>query len=189
MKERNASIELYRVALMLGITILHAAYVSSGTSHWLNTGLQWCVDGFVFITGYFGCRFDRKKVVRLYATAFWCGLVVVAGWCLFSHMEICDQHWLESIGFGDIPKWGAVGFVREWVRSLRDPWFLNAYVLMLCLVPIVNCALDCAFSRGGADLASLFHSLSRYSDGALPWNCQFCIGGFRVPMVSGRIRP
>lgn len=139
--KRDPSIELYRVFLMLGICVLHAAYASMETFHWLDTGLAWCVDGFVFITGYFGCRFDWRKIVRLNLTALWCGLIVATGWWLFARSSICSKVWLQNVGFADIPNWGFGEFAHE-VAGSMNAWFLTAYVLMLCLVPIVNLAFD-----------------------------------------------
>lgn len=145
--KRNPSIELYRIFLMLGICTLHAVYATLGSFHWLDTGLAWCVDGFVFITGYFGCRFDWRKVIRLELTALWCGLIIATGWWLFARSSICSAAWLQRVGFSDIPNWGFCGYAYA-VRGALNAWFLTAYVLMLCLVPLVNLALDAALDGG-----------------------------------------
>lgn len=153
LQKRDPAIELYRIFLMLGICVLHAAYATVGSFHWLNTGFAWCVDGFVLITGYFGCRFNFRKVLALYLTALWCGVIVVSGWWCFAKSDICSKAWLQSVGFMDIPNWSCRDVVFEVAKCL-NLWFLTSYVLMLCLVPLVNTTLD-AIWRGDVNIKVL----------------------------------
>lgn len=141
---RNSAIELYRILLMFGIVILHAAYISKGAGsfHWLNTGLSWCVDGFVFITGYFGCRFSWQKIVRLYGTAIWCGLVIVLLWFLIAKYGCLRVEVMEEIGIAEAAGWTLFDFLKAVINHINGSWFLHAYVLMMCMVPFVNLVID-----------------------------------------------
>ncbi len=141
---RNSAIELYRILLMLGIVILHVAYVSKGAGpfHWLNTGMAWCVDGFVFITGYFGCRFSLQKIVRLYGTAIWCGLVIVLLWFLIAKYGCLSGEVMEEIGIAESAGWTLFDFLKAVINHINGSWFLHAYVLMMCMVPLVNLVID-----------------------------------------------
>ena len=141
---RNSAIELYRILLMFGIVILHAAYISKGAGsfHWLNTGMSWCVDGFVFITGYFGCRFSWQKIVRLYGTAIWCGLVIVSLWFLIAKYGCLRVEVMEEIGIAEAAGWTLFDFLKAVINHINGSWFLHAYVLMMCMVPLVNLVID-----------------------------------------------
>ena len=55
---RNPGIELYHCLLMLGICVLQVIGYYGSSWHWLSSAFLWCVPGFVFITGFLGCRFD-----------------------------------------------------------------------------------------------------------------------------------
>ena len=125
MKKRDANIELFRVILMFGIVVLHAAYVSIGPFYWLNSGLMWCVDGFVLITGFYGLKFSFLKLVRLYVWAAVCSILV----------ELMALAILgEFISFA--------GVLRGSWRHLCSSWFLHAYALMMCLSPIGNVVFE-----------------------------------------------
>ena len=77
MKKRNASIELYRCILMFGICLIHAIGYYGAEWHWLSSAFMWCVPGFVFITGYYGCQFSFGRVARIYGVALWCLLLSI----------------------------------------------------------------------------------------------------------------
>lgn len=73
---RNASIELLRLLLMLGICALHASCQGKFSTRGFPTNiLQVCVPCFVFISGYYGIRFSWKKVVNLYFIAMMATLI------------------------------------------------------------------------------------------------------------------
>ena len=109
---RNPAIELYRCVLMLGICVLHAAITPGVSRAWLINLLCFCVDGFVFITGYYGCKFKLSKVMRLLG---------VDAICAF----IC-----------------AKGDVRHAINVYCGYWFLHAYVLMMVFAPLVDAILE-----------------------------------------------
>ena len=121
--KRNASIELYRILLMYGIVTLHVPYVLGPAFCWENIGLAWCVDGFVFITGWFGIRFSVRKLALLYGTALVSAFMIEGLAIAFGH------------GLGDNVFDGVV-------RHIKGMWFLHAYAVMMCLAPLVNAVLQ-----------------------------------------------
>lgn len=110
--ERNTSIELYRCVLMFGICVLHSAITPGYGRVWLINLLCFCVDGFAFITGYYGCRFKPSKVIRLFLIGAFCALVC------------------------------AKGDFDELVRIFGDYWFLHAYILMMVFAPLIDLTLE-----------------------------------------------
>lgn len=125
---RNPAIELYRVLLMFGIVTLHVAYIWGPAFRWENTGLAWCVDGFVFITGWFGVRFSVGKLLSLYGTAFASALMIECLACAFGYG-------LDS------------NIVMGAMKHIKGLWFLHAYAFMLFLTPIVDCVLEISNGR------------------------------------------
>lgn len=122
--KRDANIELYRCLLTFGIVILHTIGLYSKAWHWLSSMFVWCVPGFVFITGWFGCRFKLSKVLFLYGVALYCFPV--------------------SNGIGILCGGGRVGLI-DWLKLswelFRDHWFIHAYVGLMMLAPIIEAAL------------------------------------------------
>lgn len=121
--KRNASIELYRILLMYGIVVLHVGGILGPAFCWEKTGLCWCVDGFVFITGWFGVRFSVRKLALLYGTALVSSFMVE---CL----AIAFGHGLGANVFAGV------------VLHMKGMWFLHAYAVMLCLSPLVNAVVQ-----------------------------------------------
>ena len=110
--KRNPAIELYRCVLMFGICMLHAAITPGCGRVWLINLLCSCVDGFVFITGFYGCRFKPSKVLKLLLTGMFCAMVC------------------------------AKGDIKETVLIFGGYWFLHAYVLMMVFAPLVDGMLE-----------------------------------------------
>ena len=114
--ERNVGLELMRLVMMFGIVVMHAAvqcaYPQAGL-HW--TLLDWCVCGFVFMSGYFGVRFNVRKCLNLVALGIWCAIVsnMVAGKSVLNSLK------------------GVCGY-----------WFLWSYLLLMMFVPIIDASLD-----------------------------------------------
>lgn len=112
---RNLGVEVYRCLLMLGIVVIHASGQAAFRQIWGTEFFDWCVCGFVFISGYFGIKFRPSKVLSLIGIGIWCSFVV---W-------VCsDAGWVSILT-------GANGF-----------WFLWAYILLMLFAPLVNAALD-----------------------------------------------
>lgn len=122
MKTRNPSIEFFRVLMVLGICWLHAITtclrVPSPLSR-VNYFLYPCVVGFVFITGWFGVSFSLKRLMRLYGTAVYCGILAWGvNWLVNSNTT------LEPIK-----------------AVVTENWFLKGYVVVILCSPIVNLAV------------------------------------------------
>lgn len=124
--KRDTSVELYRATLMLGICFIHCVTYSGLDRHmWAGYLLRSCVDGFVFITGYFGMRFKLSKLMGLFSISILCGdlifclAVVTRGNVVFG-VEACKLlHWY-----------------------CLEPWFVVAYAFLMFMAPIVNFIVD-----------------------------------------------
>lgn len=119
---RMPALDALRILLMFGICMIHATGQGPYATFFPHNVLCACVLGFILISGYFGMKFRISKVIRLYSLAVgYCFLVPVIGGRLGS-------------GFlGEVVKtWGA-----EWRY-----WFLHAYVLVMCVAPLVNPFFD-----------------------------------------------
>ena len=134
---------MFRVALMFGICLIHvmqgleaAAFVGHPARRWLLNLVLPCVNGFAFITGYYGIHFRPSKVIRLYAQAFFCGAVAVLIGVLG--------------GFSS----GSI------LATVKQSWFLNAYCLLLFVAPMVNVALERLSGRQLAGVLAPFFILT-----------------------------
>ena len=118
---RNPAIELYRVLLMFGIVLQHAAGKGSERSPLLCFLCCFCVPGFVFISGYFGIKFSWRKLVSLYATAAFCALVGAV---------------VQSFRVAD----GCLA--TNWLLYMKWFWFLHAYAILMMFAPMLNLAVN-----------------------------------------------
>ena len=123
---RQTAPEVYRVALMFGICLLHSITFSAGDrSLWPWRLLHSCVDGFAFLSGWYGLTFRPSKFIRLYALALFCGgLIFYLGWLTDAYPLALDLATLKLIR-----------------GLLVGPWFLNAYALLMLLAPLVDAVL------------------------------------------------
>lgn len=122
MKERNSSSELYRCFCMFGIVALHCAMVTLGTFTWEVNVFKSCVDGFAFISGYYGIRsFKAKKVLNLYFMAVCC--------IALAELVMAGGH-VTSMSLGRM------------YYCLGKLWFLHAYVILMILAPLINFAAE-----------------------------------------------
>lgn len=138
--KRDVNIELYRCFLTLGIVILHVIGLYGKEWHWLSSAFVWCVPGFVFITGWFGCRFSFRKVAALYGVGLYCFLISNGIGILLGN----DSQ--RMVGFlkdtGDV---FACGKILGWLKLswfiFLDHWFIHSYIGMIMLAPIVDAAI------------------------------------------------
>lgn len=123
--KRQSDIELYRCALTLGIVFLHTVGFYGQEWHWLSSMFVWCVPGFIFITGYFGCRFGISKIIKLYGVCLWCFPVsmLVGKYC------------------GNVEMPFGMALLKEAWNAFLDNWFVHAYVGLMMLAPIINAVL------------------------------------------------
>lgn len=136
MTKRQTFPDIFRFFLMFGICVLHC--ITHGDNSLvggpITTGLQRmlhsCVNGFVLITGFFGTQFRPSKVIKLYACSFFCGVLSLSlGFVLFS------QSW--------VPEGASLKGWLSWIEHhFFGQWFLNAYVWLLFVTPLVNAAVD-----------------------------------------------
>ena len=120
--ERNYGVELFRVLLVWGICFLHSVSQGIYTMGWLVNSLLFCVDGFVFITGYYGTSFKWSKILKLYGTSIYAGIIVgLVALC-------CD--YIEGNDW--------VVLFKTIKKSALDLWFFNAYIIVLCFAPIIE---------------------------------------------------
>lgn len=118
MKTREASSEAYRIALMLGICVLHAMSFGSNRCVFAENALMPCVVGFAFISGWFSIRWSVGKVVRLL------GIGLYATLCNAAVFGCVTGDWREV--------------VKLFLPTFYSHWFLYAYLFMMCLAPLVN---------------------------------------------------
>ena len=123
---RDVRIELYRIFLMFGISLLHAASFGFRAFHPVALSLAFCVDGFVFITGWFGTKCSLRKIVSLEFTGLYCAVL--------SCLLLCTSD--------------------GGVEAFRSFWFLHSYVLMLCFVGVVNFIMK--YEQDDKKLAMMF---------------------------------
>lgn len=129
---REVSIDVYRVALMYGICVLHAITFGNVNCAWVSNVLCSCVVGFVLISGWFGIRFSVWKVLKLYGIGFYAAFVYsVLSWCLG---DVTDVMGMLQVGLG---------------QFLNGFWFLHAYVVLMMFAPLINAGLKYV-NRGGA---------------------------------------
>ena len=126
MAKRNQSVEVYRCCLMFGICLLHAVGFSGYEHKWLANVLCPCVNAFVFISGWYGCRFNLKKVLRLLGVGLFCAV----------SMTLC----LEFSGFAD-RSYG--DWIHQFFRMYKNYWFLHAYIVLLFVAPVINPLFEC----------------------------------------------
>ena len=122
---RNAKLDCYRVCLMFGICLLHSITQGGNNVVWAANLLDWCVPGFVFLSGWLGIRFSCLKLIKLYGISFYCAVCYI----LFDTLA---SGWSEEIHIVDIG-------VRCYHIAMGQ-WFLNAYAALMCFAPLLNLA-------------------------------------------------
>lgn len=159
MIKRDIGIELYRCLLMVGIVALHtfqcAGYGFSSFCRWI----EFCVDGFVFISGWYGVQFGWKKVAKLFSLALFYSAI-------YSLLT---------------PYSGGLGVI---IKAAGNYWFVNAYVMLMCFAPIVN---ECMERLRGEDVGRVLAVVAPLLVAVFCWS--FCCGvpGVRewIPYAHG----
>lgn len=122
-QKRDSSAELYRIALTFGICFLHSITNGGYNTPWFSNIFLSCVNGFAFITGYYGVPFKPSKVIRLFATSIFIGLIVYGAGC-----------WA-----GLYPLPALTVEVIKLLRSiLLESWFITAYAVLLLVAPMID---------------------------------------------------
>lgn len=123
-KDRDVGIDLMRSLMMFGICVLHTAHLGVPFAVLSANSIFWAlfvcsVDGFVFISGYYGIKFRPSKIISLYGIGVFCALINLVG--LIAHGQ--------SIG---------CAAYNVFERLFRGTWFLHAYVVLMCFAPALN---------------------------------------------------
>ncbi len=121
---RDANIEFYRTILMFGICLLHSVYHSGNELPWVSNALRWCVDGFVFISGWYGIRFSPSKVLRFLGVTFFSSVLALMMGIALGTWNMRDD-----------------GFVLKAYSMIIGHWFVSAYLILLFVAPMLNAAL------------------------------------------------
>lgn len=146
-KTTNQGIEFLRLVLMFMIVLEHILGHGAGVLSYINTYThtnnptlgQWllyipcvmAVDCFVFISGYFGINYERRKILRLAIQALSTTAFLLLGILI---LKICGFDY-QDFGFRDlISMFLPIGF-NYW-------WFLSLYIILLVLSPFFNKYLE-----------------------------------------------
>ena len=110
------------------ICMIHAVgYVDERWCHWLANVSFVGVLGFVLISGFYGIRFSLLKVIKLEGVAVGCAMTVIAA------AAVSDAVGLSAA----LPPFG-LAWGREALALFKGYWFVHAYVVMMCLAPLVE---------------------------------------------------
>lgn len=121
--DRNPTIEVLRVFLMFGICLCHSVGAGGYMCAPIRNVCMMCTVGFIFITGWFGVRLTIGRVCKLFGIAiFALGVVILE-----------DVLWHGKITINPLVR------MRQW-------WFLNSYLMLLFLSPILNTIVSCLVS-------------------------------------------
>ena len=129
--QRNSSIEILRVFFMILILVIHVYYHGSGqgfelvyslgkrlTTAWnlslFNVGMLG-VTGFMFISGYFGIRTNRKSLSRILGFPFFYALILGI---IFKHCSLRDIFYL--------------------LFAFNGWWFVSCYLFIMLLAPFIE---------------------------------------------------
>lgn len=115
MTMRDPSVEAWRIICMLTVVISHVLVANhmQGFNY-----LQWHVPGFLWITGYYGMRFNWKKVFLLVLSTYMC-------------------YWMT------IPFRGYAATSDYFVKLMlpHGGWFLPFYIMLMFLSPLFEAAI------------------------------------------------
>jgi surface polysaccharide O-acyltransferase-like enzyme len=100
---------------MFGIVIQHVVGQSAYIRHGADFLTNWCVCGFVFVSGYFGIKFKPSKFISLVALGVFCAVV-------------------SNMAYGKPPLVA--------VKAIRYYWYLWAYLFLMLLAPLINSAFE-----------------------------------------------
>lgn len=139
--KRNSTVEMLRFLFIFGILLNHT--YGFGTSPYpdqvfaLGSSLTTCyhlavncighvgVTGFVFISGYYGIRVNRRKLLRLVLTTLF--YVMLIDLLFRDHLQ------LEQ--------------VRGWMHAFDFNWFVGCYIVLCLLAPLIESGIQHASQR------------------------------------------
>lgn len=147
MKERDSNIELLRILATLFILILHCngwlLQDYGGVDGWLSAGrgvamsriviqniTMLGVDLFILISGFYGMRPKLKSIVNLFT--------------LLLYFYVGCYLWDCASGY-DVFTWPH--FAKSMLAFSRANWFINSYLFLMLLVPLINAFVDASDTR------------------------------------------
>lgn len=119
---------------MFGLVLLHVIDQGGARvgAYYIWSLLRPCLVGFVFISGYYGIKFSYAKVIRFILVAIWCALV---------------SSLIAMVMTGDF---GSI------FASLKGYWFVWSYLVLMCLAPLINRALESNWGMGAPIVVVVF---------------------------------
>lgn len=134
-KERQLNIELIRIISMLLICLWHVnshflplipSEINrvSGSLNYINLFITFHVDLFILITGYFGIRSRKFKIIKISILIIFY-VIVLNTFCTLHGGVTNDNYILEILPFSSSP----------W-------WFLQVYLVLVCIAPIIESYVD-----------------------------------------------
>lgn len=143
-KTRQSNFELLRIIAMLLVLVVHADFFSIGMpdtqdiqAHPLASTMRFvtqslalvCVNLFIFISGYFRIRLKRKSILNfLFMVLFWRAIVIAL--------------YMAAPGLWPVePNFSRFGLIKMIVPGYDD-WFVESYIILMFLSPIINSFLD-----------------------------------------------
>ena len=136
--ERNYSIELLRIVFMYSLCVEHSISQGGFYRPGLDHVLDVAVDGFMFISGYYGIKFSFKKIGGMLALAAWCAFVLN-----FARIFIIGDRTFATL----------VSSTAYTIAHSTGWWFFWSYLVVMCLAPLVGAAFD-SLQGGGLKEAS-----------------------------------
>ena len=100
---------------MFGIVVQHVVGQSAYIRHGADFLTNWCVCGFVFVSGYFGIKFKPSKFISLIALGCFCAIT-------------------SNMAYGVSP--------FEALKAVRYYWYLWAYLFLMLFAPMINSAFE-----------------------------------------------
>jgi len=121
-KQRDYNGEIVRLTAIVGICLLHgSSFGNYPCRSWIN--LFYCfLDAFVVISGWYGIKFSWLKVCRLLVIAVSCAFLDAI---LYERMLLGNEFWWRTI-----------------VTKSFSHWYLNCYLVLMLMSPILNLAID-----------------------------------------------
>lgn len=139
-KQRQSNFELLRIVAMLLVMVVHADFFSLShpdaafiASHPAGAYMRYlveamalvCVNVFVLVSGYFGIRPNARRVANfLFMVLFYQIGIVLA---------YVGYHRLTGTPMAE-----SADELLEMCRPLVSYWFVAAYLILMCLAPILN---------------------------------------------------
>lgn len=114
--------------MVMGICFIHAIGKCGENTHWLLPILMPCINGFAFVSGWYGIRFSLGKFFKLILISIFSGLCVLVFAMYFGWMRLDTN--LET-----------VILIRQ---ILLGNWYLCAYFLLMLISPGLNMLVEMA---------------------------------------------